>query len=88
MMSAPIALLILLVVCTLFYFTARTLVRELKTGVPHLFFSPHPAYRHRPVNRRGIFFWFSVGTRAFGVVGLALMTAVALAFLVEALGGF
>jgi hypothetical protein len=86
MMSAPVSLLVLCVVSVLFYFTARTLVREVRTGVPHLFFSPHPAYRNRVANRRSVFLWFSVATRIFGTIVLGLMVVVAIAFMLESLG--
>lgn len=85
-MSTPASLLLLLGISVLFWLTARTLVREIKTGVPHLFFSPHPAYRNRPVNRRSVFLWFSVVTRVFGTLVLALMVVVAVLYLLESLG--
>jgi len=85
-MSTPVSLIVLAAVSVLFWFTARTLVREVRTGVPHLFFSPHAAYRNRPVNRRSVFLWFSVATRVFGTLVLALMVVVAVAYLLESLG--
>jgi hypothetical protein len=86
MMSTPASFLVLCGIAILFFLTARTLVREVRTGVPHLLFSPHPAYRNRPVNRRSAFLWFSVVLRIFGTVGLSLMVIVAVAFLLGSLG--
>jgi len=64
----------------------RTLVREVRTGVPHLFFVPHPAYRNRPVNRRSIFLKFTIASDVFGTAVLTLMWLVSIAFLLESLG--
>ena len=85
-MSMPLALIVLMGVAIFFWLEARTLVRELKTGVPHLFFSPHPAYRGRLGNRRAAFFWFSAALRIFRTLMLALMVLVAVLFLLESLG--
>jgi hypothetical protein len=85
-MSTPAALLVLAAISVLFFLMARTLIREIRTGVPHLFFSPHPAYRNRPVDRRSTFLWFSVVFRIFGTAVLAFMVVVAVAFLLESLG--
>jgi hypothetical protein len=85
-MSAPVSLLILCGVSALFYLEARTLLRELRTGVPHLFFWPHPAYRNRAAHRGSVFLWFSTAMHIFGTFGLALMVVVGGAFLLESLG--
>jgi hypothetical protein len=85
-MATPASLLVLCGVSVLFYVTVRTLVREIRTGVPHLFFSPHPAYQNRTVDRRSAFLWFSIIFRVFGTLILAFMVIVAVAFLLESLG--
>jgi hypothetical protein len=85
-MPTPVALLVLIGLAGLFYLTARTLVREVRTGVPHLFFSPHPSYRDRPVNKRSPFLWLSVFCRLWGTLLFGFMTFVAVLFLLESLG--
>jgi hypothetical protein len=84
-MPTWVSLLILIGVSILLYLQARTLVREIKTGIPYLFFSPHPAYRNRPVNRRSLFLKFSIVFDAFGTAVLTIMWVVAVAFLLESL---
>ena len=86
MMPAPVALLVLVGLTSLFCLESRTLLRELRTGVPHLFFSPHPAYRGREGNHRSFFLWFTVAFRIFGTLVLGLMVFVAVLFLLESLG--
>jgi hypothetical protein len=85
-MSTLVSILVLVAVSVLFWLTARTLVREMRTGIPHLFFSPHPAYRNRPVNRKSPFLWFSALVRVWCVLILGLMVFVAVLFLLESLG--
>ena len=87
-MSTPLSLFVLAGISVLFWLTARTLLRELKTGVPHLFFSPHPAFRNRPGDHRHPYFWFTVAFRIFSTLVLALMVLVAILFLLESLGAF
>ncbi len=85
-MSTPLSIVILVTTTIFFWLTARTLFREVKTGVPHLFFSPHPAFRNRPGDRKHPYLWFTVALRVFGTLGLALMVFVAFLFLLESLG--
>ena len=84
-MSTPAAILLLTGLSGLFWLQLRTLVRERRTGVPHLFWWPHPAYRNRPVNRRSTFLLFSTASHVFGVVVLGLMVFVAVLYLLESL---
>lgn len=84
-MSTPVSALVLIATAILFWSEARTLHREIKTGVPHLFFSPHPAFRNRPGNRTHPYLWFTVGFRVCRTLGLALMFFVAILFLMESL---
>lgn len=84
-MSTPMSIMVLVATTIFFWLTARTLYREIKTGVPHLFFSPHPAFRDRPGNRKHPYLWFTVAFRIFGTLGLALMVFVAVLFLLESL---
>jgi hypothetical protein len=85
-MSTPISLLVLIAVTTLFWLELRTLIRERKSGVPYLFWWPHPAFRSRPANRRSGFLLFSSAGHVFGVFVLGLMVVTAIAFLLESLG--
>ena len=85
-MSTSVSILVLVATTLFLWLTARTLYREIKTGVPHLFFSPHPAFRNRPGNRKHPYLWFSVVFRIFGTLVLALMVFVAVLFLLESLG--
>ncbi|PKP86807.1 MAG: hypothetical protein CVT78_11160 [Alphaproteobacteria bacterium HGW-Alphaproteobacteria-17] len=85
-MSTPMSVLVLIAAMTIFWFEAHTLYREIKTGVPHLFFSPHPAFRNLPGNRKHPYLWFTVALRVFGTLVLALMVCVAVLFLLESLG--
>jgi len=86
MMSTPVSLLVLLAVSILFWLELRTLIRERKSGVPYLFWWPHPAYRNRPINRRSAFLLFSSAGHVFGVFVLGLMVFVTVLFLLESLG--
>jgi hypothetical protein len=86
MMSPPVAIPLLIGLVILFWLEARTLLREVRTGVPHLFFSPHPAYRGREGNRRSLFLWFTVACRVFGTLVLGFMVFVAVLYLLESLG--
>ena len=85
-MSTPLSLILLAVASVLFWLTARTLIRELRTRVPHLFFEPHPAFENRSGNRRHPYLWFTAAIRIFATLGLALMAFVALLFVLESLG--
>ena len=82
-MPVLISLLLLIGVSGLLYLQWRTLIREMRTEVPHLFFSPHPAYRNRPVNRQSLFLRFSIGMRVFSVAVLILMVVIAAGYLLE-----
>ncbi len=85
-MSTPASILVLIAAAILLWLEARTLYREIRTGVPHLFFAPHPALRNRPGNRKHPYLWFTVVFRLIGTLVLALMVLVALLFLLESLG--
>ncbi|ALG60328.1 MULTISPECIES: hypothetical protein [Citromicrobium] len=84
-MSTPMSMIVLVATTLFFWLTARTLYREIKTGVPHLFFSPHPAFRNRAGNRKQPYLWFTVAFRIVGTLGLALMVFTAVLFLLESL---
>ena len=81
-----VAILSMTVLGTLTYFEVRTVYRQVVTGVPYLFFKPHPSYRDRPPNKRSVFLWLSVFSHAWGVTVFGLMTVVSGAFLLEDLG--
>lgn len=85
-MSTLASALVLIAAAILLGLWARTLYQEIRTGVPHLFFAPHPAFRDRPGNRKHPYLWFSVAFRIFGTLVLALMMFVAFLFLMESLG--
>jgi len=68
------------------YLEARTVYRQVTTGVPYLFFAPHPAYRTKTPNRRSVFLWFGIFGHAWGVMVFALMTILCGAYLLEDLG--
>ncbi len=85
-MSTPASALVLIAAAILLWLEARTLYREIRTGVPHLFFAPHPAFRDRPGNRKHPYLWFTVVFRVFGTLVLALMVFAAFLFLMESLG--
>jgi hypothetical protein len=80
------AIIAMLILGALTYLEARTVYRQVTQGVPYLFFSPHPAYRNRPPNKRSAFLWFSVFCHAWGVMVFALMTLLSGAFFLEDIG--
>ena len=81
-----LAIVGMIVLGGLTYLEARTVHRQVTTGVPYLFFSPHPAYRNRPPNKRSAFLWFSVFSHSWGVMVLGLATFLCGAYLLEDLG--
>jgi hypothetical protein len=85
-MSTPVSLLIMLAAPLLIWFELRTLVRERKSGVPYLFWWPHPAYRNRPVNRQSALLLFSTASHIFGILVLGMVTFLAVLYLLESLG--
>lgn len=85
-MPTWLSLIVLTGLSFLLWLDLRTLFREMKSGVPHLFFSPHPAFRGKPGNHKHPYLWFSVAFRIFGTLVLGLMVFVAFLFLLESLG--
>lgn len=85
-MSTPASALVLIAAVILLWLEARTLYREIRTGVPYLFFAPHSAFRNRPGSRKHPYLWFTVVFRVLRTLALALMMFVAFLFLMESLG--
>ena len=81
-----LAIVAIIALGALTYLEARTVYRQVATGVPYLFFKPHPAYRNKSPNKRSVFLWFSVFSHGWGVMVFGLMTVVSGAFLLEDLG--
>jgi hypothetical protein len=80
-MPTWLALILTILLGGLTYLEARTVYRSTTSGVPYLFFHPHPSYRNRPANKRSGFLWFSVFGHAWGVMVFGLSTIVCAAFL-------
>ena len=80
-MPTWLALLSTVALASLTYLEVRTLKRQLDSGIPYLFFSPHPAYRNSPPNSRSIFFKFSAFGHAWGAIVCGLGTLICAAFL-------
>jgi hypothetical protein len=80
-MPAWAALLGTVVLGALAFFEARTVFRSASSGVPYLFFTPHPAFRNRAPNKRSGFLWFSVFGHAWGTMVFGLSAMVCAAFL-------
>lgn len=79
-MPGWLAFLGTIVLAGLAFLEGRTLVRSVKTGVPYLFFKPHPAYKNRLPNRNSPFLWFSVFGHVWGVMVFGLAAAICGAF--------